>query len=173
MCAALLLGRSAIGDEAQTALANTVRASYLYNFAVQTEWPEGAFAGPNAPFILGLAGDVPFVLALETGLRGKSLAGRKIVVRAVGTSDEAARCHVLFIGAVTSERMAALLAAVAAKPVLTVSETEGFAKRGGILNLFRGESSLRFEANPSAAARAHLRLSSQLLKLARIVKDKD
>ena len=171
LCAALLLAKSAMGDDAKAALENTVRASYLYNFAVHTEWPEGAFAGPDAPLIIGLAGDVPFALALDIGLRGKTLGGRKIVVRAVGSNDEAGRCHVLFIGAVTSQRMTTLLAALAAKPVLTVSETEGFAKRGGILNLFRGESSLKFEANPSAAARMHVRLSSQLLKLARIVKD--
>jgi YfiR/HmsC-like len=168
---ALVMGRSAMGDEAQAALENTIKASYLYNFAVHTEWPDGAFAGPDAPMVIGLAGDVPFAPALEVGLRGKNLGGRKIIVRAVGSNDEAGRCHVLFIGAVTPKRMAMLLAAVAAKPVLTVSESEGFAKRGGILNLFRGESSLKFEANPSAAARMHVKLSSQLLKLARIVKD--
>jgi hypothetical protein len=49
--------------------------------------------------------------------------------------------------------MVRLLARVAAKPVLTISETEGFGKHGGILNLFRGESSLKFEANPSTAMR--------------------
>jgi hypothetical protein len=171
VCVALLAHRSAIGDEAQTALENSVKASYLYNFAAHTEWPEAAFAGPDAPLIIGLVGYVPFAPALETGLRGKNLGGRKIVVRAVGTNDEAGRCHVLFIGAVPPERMATLLAAVAARPVLTVSETEGFGRRGGILNLYRGESSLKFEANPSAAVRMHLKLSSQLLKLARIVKD--
>ena len=171
VCVALLAGRLAKSDEAQTALENTVKASYLYNFAAHTEWPEGAFVRPDAPFIIGLAGDVPFAPALETGLRGKNLGGRKIVIQAVGTNEEAKRCQVLFIGAVTPERMARLLATVAAKPVLTISETEGFGKHGGILNLFRGESSLKFEANPAAATRVHLKLSSQLLKLARIVKD--
>ena len=168
---ALLLRWLATGAENQTALEHKVKAACLYNFAVYTEWPAAAFAGPEAPLVIGLVGDVPFAAALERGLQGKTLSGRKPVVRAVATNDEAGQCHLLFIGAVKPERVAALLAAVAAKPVLTVSQTEGFGQRGGILNLVKVEGSVKFEANLDAAARAQLKLGSQLLKLARIVKE--
>jgi hypothetical protein len=168
---ALPLGGRAIGAESQPALENKVKAACLYNFAVYTEWPATAFAGPEAPLVIGLMGDVPFAAALERGLQGKTLNGRKFVVRAVATNDEAGQCHLLFIGAVKPERVAALLAVVAAKPVLTVSQAEGFGQRGGILNLVKVEGSVKFEANLNAAARAQLKLGSQLLKLARIVKN--
>ena len=168
---ALMLGWSALGAEAYALLENNVKAACLYNFAVLTEWPAGAFAGPDAPLVIGLAGGVPFAAALGSGVQGKSLGGRKIVVREIGADDAADQCHLLFIGTVRSKRAAALLAAVAGKPVLTVSEAKGFVQRGGILNLVKVEGSVKFEANPDAAARAQLKLSSQLLKLARVVND--
>jgi len=167
----LLLGCTASGAEGQNALENKVKAAFLYNFAAHTEWPAEAFAKPDAPLVIGLAGGVPFAAVLKDGLEGKTLGGRRIVARAVRAKDPADQCHLLFIGAVKPERATALLAAVAGKPVLTVSEVEGFAQRGGILNLFKEEGSIKFEANPDAAARAQLKLGSQLLKLARVVKD--
>lgn len=169
--ASLLLGGSAIGAEGQATLENKVKAACLYNFAVHTEWPAGAFAGPEAPLVIGLAGEVPFAGVLEEGLHGKSLDGRQIVVQVVGAKAEMEPCHLLFIGAVEPGRAAALLAAVATKPVLTVSETRGFVQHGGMLNLVKVEGSVKFEANPDAAARSQLKLGSQLLKLARVFKD--
>jgi len=168
---ALLLIGTALAAEGQAALENKVKAAFLYNFGAHTEWPVGAFAGPDAPLVIGLVGGVPFASELEHGLHGKTLSGRKIAVRAIGPSDEAGQCHLLFIGTAEPERVVALLAAVAEKPVLTVSDSEGFVQRGGILNLIKVEGSVKFEANPAAAARAQLKLSSQLLKLARVSKD--
>jgi hypothetical protein len=55
--------------------------------------------------------------------------------------------------------------------VLTVGEVENFCHTGGIINLRKIGKNLRFEVNPAAADRAKLKISSQLLKLAIIVKE--
>jgi hypothetical protein len=54
---------------------------------------------------------------------------------------------------------------------LTVGETEHFARRGGIINFKMQDNKVRIEINPAAAARAHLKISPDLLELAEIVKD--
>jgi hypothetical protein len=54
--------------------------------------------------------------------------------------------------------------------VLTVGDTEGFAERGGIINLVKDGNRLSFEINPEAAQRAGLVMSSKLLFLGKIVK---
>jgi hypothetical protein len=54
---------------------------------------------------------------------------------------------------------------------LTVGEANGFAQRGGIINLMREENRLRFEVNVTAAAQTRLKISSKLLVLAKIVKE--
>jgi hypothetical protein len=53
---------------------------------------------------------------------------------------------------------------------VTVGDTPGFGEAGVMLNLYvSNDRRVRFEANTSAAARAGIRLHSQLLRLARIV----
>ena len=52
--------------------------------------------------------------------------------------------------------------------LLTVSDIKGFAAAGGVIELFAEDGKMRFEINTRAAQRAGLRISSQLLKLARV-----
>ena len=54
--------------------------------------------------------------------------------------------------------------------VLTVSEIDGFAQQGGIINFISERNKVRFEINPDAARRLGLNISSELLKLAKVVK---
>jgi hypothetical protein len=53
-----------------------------------------------------------------------------------------------------------------------VSDYGEFAAMGGIANFFVEGERMRFAINPGAADRAHLRLHSQLLGLARLTKDR-
>lgn len=65
--------------------------------------------------------------------------------------------------------MGEILAELAGAPVLTVSEIEGFGRRGGIINFYLEENRVRFEINPRAAEAGGLRISSELLSLGKIV----
>ncbi len=67
--------------------------------------------------------------------------------------------------------MAALIAALRGRSVLAISDAEDFAKRGGTIQLFLEDGSMKFSVNPQAAERARLHVSSLLLKLAVIVKE--
>ncbi len=53
--------------------------------------------------------------------------------------------------------------------VFTVSDQGGFAAAGGIANFILVDQKIRFEINPSAARRAGLKISSSLLRLAKLV----
>ena len=50
-----------------------------------------------------------------------------------------------------------------------MSETAGFAQRGGMINFYLVGNKVRFEINPAAAREEGLRLSSQLLSVGKIV----
>jgi dihydroxyacid dehydratase/phosphogluconate dehydratase len=56
--------------------------------------------------------------------------------------------------------------------VLTVSDLPHFAERGGMIGLVRQQDRIRFEVNRTAAEKANLVLSSELLKLATKVIEK-
>ena len=55
---------------------------------------------------------------------------------------------------------------------LTVSETEGFGMLGGAINFAFEGNKLRLEINPLAAERAGLKISSKLLGIATIIKER-
>ena len=72
---------------------------------------------------------------------------------------------------VLDDALAATIEELKGAPVLTVGDGESFAEVGGTIGLFVEDGRMRFAINPNAAHRAGLRLSSQLLKLAKIVKE--
>ena len=145
-----------------------VKAAFLYNFTLFVEWPAEAFTGNDSPLTVCILGKSPFGGALDS-LRGKTAKKRKLVIRQINRVEEMGNCHVLFVS--TSEKMHLpnILAAVNNQNVLTVSDLDRFAQTGGIINFITLEDKVRFEINLKAAQQAGIRISSQLLKLARDV----
>ncbi len=138
-----------------------VKAAYLLNFTKFVEWPEAALP-EGAPLTICVAGNNPFGAVLEETIRGETVNGRPIAARTAGAVQG---CHVLFVPHATGS--AAYLRASASLPVLTVGETDDFLGRGGVVKFILEEGRIRFEINQDAAARAQLRISSRLLRLAR------
>ncbi len=54
-----------------------------------------------------------------------------------------------------------------------MGESEGFAERGGIINLTVEKNKVHFEVNQVAAESAGLEISARLLSIAKIVKNQD
>ncbi|MFN3650894.1 MAG: YfiR family protein [Armatimonadota bacterium] len=154
--------------EAQDPREYSIKAAYLYNFARYVDWPQQALP-ENGNLVVGVIGKDPFGPALNT-LSGKNVKGRNVVVRRFDTPREASRCHVLFIPESERSRLPQILEAVKDESVLTVSDISGFARSGGMINFKSEDNRIRFEINPGAAERAKLSLSSQLLKLAKVVR---
>jgi hypothetical protein len=87
----------------------------------------------------------------------------------VGAGDNAAlgNCHILFI--LDAERTEAVLASVQGRPVLTVGESDNFARNGGVIGFIRDGGTVKFEANVKTASRNGLTVSAKLLRVARSV----
>lgn len=145
-----------------------VKAAYLYNFTKYVEWPPEAFASPEAPLLICIAGDNPFGKAL-TSLVGKRVDNRPVEVRLLPTATGIEHCHVLYLGQVDQGRFKAWLAKLGPLPILTVGDSGDFALAGGMIGLVKTNQRIRFTINLAATRLAGLRLSSQLLKLATIL----
>jgi hypothetical protein len=145
-----------------------LKAGVLYHIIEYVEWPKSALSN-NPPVIeIGLIGEIPFADALAV-LNGKTVQGRELVVKRVSDPEAAARCQVLFIGASEKPRVAEIVAQIKDRPILTVGEMEGFAEQGGMVNLIAGPNRIVMEINREVANKARLGMSSQLLKLAKVV----
>lgn len=147
-----------------------VKGAFLYNFARFVEWPQKAFTSEQDPVTICILGEDPFGSALDQ-LRGKTTGNRKILVRQHVNISEIDHCNILFISKSEQAKLAEILPSSHRRSMLTVSDMENFAEQGGIIGLVTVENKIRFEVNLDAARRANLKISSQLLKLANIVKD--
>ena len=164
--AALLVVACLVPATAQEVTAEyRVKAAYLYNFVKFVEWP----ALQSSVLTICVAGRNPFGPVLDDLVRGEVVAGRRLESRVI--LEPMPGCHALFIA--QGANTAVYLRAVRGQPILTVGEEPGFISSGGIARFYIDGGHVRFEINPMAAGQAGLRISSRLLRLARIVGGQD
>jgi hypothetical protein len=148
-----------------------IKAAYLLNFARLIEWPGDAFATRSSPITIGVLGSDPFGQGLDLTVEGKKISNRQILVKRLQWGQDLRQCQIVFISAADSSRIGELASRVGGLPVLIVSEGTDLAKRGATINFSIEDDRVRFEVNVEAAKRARLNISSQVLRVARIVKD--
>jgi hypothetical protein len=148
-----------------------LKAAMIHKFAGFVTWPAESFETSTSPVVLTVLGTDPFGSELEDMVQGPTASGRRIVVQRVRDERHLTTCHILFVASSEESRFKEILSRVNGRAVLTVSDTEGFCEQGGIVSFYREGKHIRFQINPTAAEREGIKISSQLLKLARIVKD--
>ena len=149
-----------------------VKAAYLFKFTKFVEWPATAFAGPEAPLVIGIVGRDPFNGGLERLIEGNTTGARRLQVQHLNANDSAGLrgCQMIFVSASEQRRLPNILSAILqGRAVLVVGESEGFASAGGMLGFALRESRMGIEVNSAAARQARLKISSQLLNLAKVV----
>jgi hypothetical protein len=145
-----------------------IKAAYLLNFAKFVEWPADSFKDDSSPINLCILGADPFGSALDT-IKGKMVKGRPLKIRWNNKADDIEGCHILFISASEKQNLKQILYGLRSSNTLTVSEINGFAQLGGMINFIIVDQKVRFEINLDAVQRSRLKMNAQLLKLAKIV----
>jgi hypothetical protein len=145
-----------------------LKAAFLFNFAQFVSWPADSTEEADAPFVIGILGDDPFSGALDETVRGEHLGTRPYAVQRFRRVEDIKRCDILFIGRSERDRLPQILAGLAHRPILTVSDADGFLEAGGMIRFVTEQSRVRLRINVAGAQAAHLTLSSKLLRLAEI-----
>jgi len=153
LCALWKLVFFGVALQAQTPAAEyAAKAAYLARITQFVKWPHA-----SAPSItVGILGEDSIGSALE-GI---------VSVKRSKRIEDLKDCQVIFIGKSEHDKLAGILAALQGTNILTVGESEGFAKQGGVIGLLMDGENVRMEINPGAAKRAGLGVDLRLLKLA-------
>ncbi len=149
-----------------------VKASFVYTVAKFVDWPEESFERPDAPLVFEVLGDDPLEQALERAVHGKTVNGHPLEVVRVGEGGGLTTCHVLYVGRSEAGRLREVLDQARGGAILTVGELARFAESGGVMGLRVEQNMIRFEVNVDAAERAHLAISSKILKLGKVVRER-
>ena len=165
-CLLLLLGRE------RTTLAQSeddeyrVKAAFLFHFAQLVDWPHGGGANGATSLAICTFGDDPFQGALESTIAGKQIGSKTIRILHVRRVDDLPNCQMLFLGHAQDRQTPALLETLVNAPLLTVGETPGFRKAGGMICFLLQDDKVRFVINLEPAENAGLKIDSRLLVLA-------
>ena len=140
-----------------------VKAAMIFNFVHFVEWPAGTYASADAPILIAVVGGGSYAAAIEQAVSGKTVGGRTLSVKRFATVDAAEAPQVLVCAGGDCD-----IGRFIGKSVLTIGDTEPFMRAGGTIRFYTEANRVRFEVSPEAAEKSSLKISSKLLKLARI-----
>lgn len=169
-CLALAMLSGAAADDPEPI--RSLKVAYLYNFTRFVEWPRSRGDGP---FTIAVIGDDPLAEALGVLEReGRRVGDAPIRILRAETVSQIGDARILFVGSAATDRLGAILEAVAGRPVLLVGDAPGLVGRGVAIGFFlkrdilgEGER-LRFAIDPLAIAGRGLKVSARLYDVAEI-----
>ena len=169
LLALLMFGATASfadGVGVDSARTYVIKAGMINGFTAYTNWPEQKQSGP---FVIGVLGNNPsFIKVLERFYQKKPVDGRQVIIKSV-TLEQLLDCHVVIILGEANSQNPAVLERVRGHPVLTISDEVDFAQSGGHVGFYSQNNKLRFEINWPSTNESQLKVSSRLLRLARVI----
>ena len=173
-------------DDADPERIARVKAAYVLNFIRFTEWPSHAFVSGNSSVVVGFLGEGDVDDIFEQAVGDRLLNGRSVVVRRINAPPPTGQggleaderhalesqlegLHLLYLDASARRIMEPVLEMMGGRDTLTVSDASGFATAGGMLELVLHRSRIVFNANLGEIRETEIKVSSQVLRLARIV----
>ncbi|MEN6307530.1 MAG: YfiR family protein [Anaerohalosphaeraceae bacterium] len=168
-----------------------LKVTFLYNFMKFMDWPDpnsvsNTDAKDKDPVVLGVLGDNYLKKNMQY-LTGKTIKNRPlkaITIEGYNAYKQEKNnatvmdyltehqnilksCHLLFISASEKDRLAEILKFTEKNPILTVSDIRDFVEAGGVIGFVTENNRIRFDINTVSAETKRLKISSQLLQLAR------
>lgn len=152
---------------------SALRGVWLERFTQFIDWPEDHRVNQKgAPFELCVLEDPDFADLLTTLYVKQSIKGKPVRIHKLGADSSLANCDMLFLGTVPPLTRDDILQRSANQPLLLVSATDGYGVAGSHINVYEEDGFLRFEINLDTIKAAGLTVSSRLLQIARVIRNK-
>lgn len=140
----------------------TLKAAYVYNFALLTDWPHQ----DTESFSVCLFDNQPFSEAFKV-LEQKRIGKNPISIRFIQQGGTLSGCRILFLSKHERNRNQNTVNTLAKEPILTVTDDEGLTQAH--IQILQHNERLVFSINLGALQKSNLTLSSRLLQLAKEV----
>ena len=139
-----------------------LHTAFIYNFIMNVEWPASYKSGN---FIIGVLGNCEIVNELKNMASKKKRGNQPIKIQVYNSINDINNCHVLYVCASKSGKLAEVSQKLANKATLIISDTKDGTSKGAIINLLIIGGKQRFELSKKNAAAHNLKVSSTLQSL--------
>ncbi len=150
---------------AEITKADKVKAAIVYKLTKFISWPE-----KKQTLTLCVIGQGAINSEIFKINHKFSLARRISVTHKHPNASLGKLCDLIYIHNTKSDQISAVVNKLRNKPVLTISDSKNFANQGGVIELFRAGSRIRFAINKNVAQNTGLTINPQLMGLAKVVK---
>jgi len=168
ICVTLLSANNFASDGINNTEYN-LKAAYLYQFTKFTQWPGRLFINQNSPIKICILGKNPFGKSLDS-FSSRASQGRNLSITYISSLRSIASCHVVFICRSEDLRLPQILHYIENSPVLSVSDIDNFAQRGGIIGFVPRQRKVGLEINVAASHTSGTKISSKLLGVATLIR---
>ncbi len=146
-----------------------VKAAFLYHFATFVDWPSSTYKDTNGHLRICIMGKDPFGGNLDAALNAKKIEDHPLEIYRNPSAKTLKHCHLLYLTASKSSRLRTYRQQYGSANILTVGENDAFIQHGGMIKFFLDDQKVRFAINPDAINKTKLKVSSKLLRLAKII----
>ncbi len=146
-----------------------IKVAFLYHFATFVDWPSSTYKDTDGHLRICIMGKDPFGESLDATLRTKKIGSHPLEIYRNPSTTTLKHCHMLYLAAAQSSQLRTYRQQYGSANVLTVGENDIFIQHGGMIKFFLDDQKVRFAINPDAINKTNLKVSSKLLRLAKII----
>jgi hypothetical protein len=148
----------------------TMKAVALEKLSLFISWPPNLVKNdPSREFVIAVLAQTSFGEVLKDVYKDKKIKDRKVRIVNLKNIQELTDCQMLFIPNIKISELNNVLTYVKGKPILTISDTEGFAGIGCFINFYEYENKLRFEINQKGMKDDGFTVDYRLLKVSKVL----
>lgn len=136
-------------------------AAFVYQFTNFISWPN-----VSSPFIIGVIGNSSVTQYFRALAREKKIGLSNIEIKEWNTLNDIGQCDILFIPESQKSDFTSIVTKLSSKPVLIITESQGYAKQGAGISFQKTEGKIQFELNKTSINKAGLEVNSGLERLA-------
>ncbi len=115
----------------------------------------------------------PYGKLFEEVYKDKKIKSKPVLIKYIDTINDLQESDILYIPKVGANELLDILQKVKKRDILTISDTRGFAKKGGIIQLYFVSQKLKLKINPYRASLQNMKIKPTLLRIATVVKDNE
>jgi len=142
-----------------------IKAGLVYNFLKYTTWPDLTSQEKIKVCLFGADSFQGYLAPLE----GRTAQQSVISIVRISEINETGDCNLVFIHHSKAEYLPSLLSFLKEKHVLTVSDMNEFARKGGMVELSMENQQVNLYVNKQAVNSAGLAIQDRMLRLAKKV----
>ncbi len=143
-----------------------VQTAIIYQLTRLIDWCP---SGKQGNFTIGVLSDDPSILNELSALQGRRVGEQTIVVRKLSSAQEATSANIVFVARTRIHELPVVISGIGTNCTLVVADQPGAASQGAAISFIEEGGRVQFEVNKSYVERHSLKVSNDLMRLAKNV----